>query len=163
MAADAGEHLGEFLEEYEIDAILLEIIKEFPESVQDRIEIRNEAANTIVRLPIRTLVRTVKGLIKNGLDASDEVSPVFLRCFCDEKFLYFEVKDQGCGMDAEISARATEPFFTTKEPGRGLGLGLFLAQNLAEQFGGELVIDSKKQGGTTVTISLALEKIGIVA
>jgi len=163
MAADAGEHLGEFLEKYEIDAVLLEIIKEFPANVHDRIKIKNEASGTIVRLPIRTLVRTVKGLIKNGLDASDNVSPVFLRCFCDKKFLYFEVKDQGGGMDAETSARATEPFYTTKDPGKGLGLGLFLAQNLAEQFGGELVIDSKKQSGTTVTISFALEKIGIKA
>jgi len=163
MAADAGEHLGEFLEKYETDEVLLKIIREFPENVQARIVVKNEAADTMVKLPIRTLVRTVKGLIKNGLDASDEVSPVFLRCFCDERFLYFEVKDEGSGMDAEISARAPEPFYTTKAPGKGLGLGLFLAQNLAEQFGGVLAIESKKQSGTTVSISLALEKIGIGA
>ena len=162
MAADAGEHLGESLEEYEIGQVLSKIIREFPEEVQGRIRVENDAAGNRVQLPIRTLVRTVKGLIKNGFDASDESSPVFLRCFSDTKFLYFEVRDKGSGMDAETALRAPEPFYTTKEPGKGLGLGLFLAQNLAEQFGGELVIDAGKQDGTTVTISLALEKISIV-
>jgi len=56
--------------------------------------------------------------------------------------------------------RACEPFFTNKKQGEGLGLGLFLAQNVAEQFGGELSITSEKLRGTTVTISFALTHIG---
>ena len=83
------------------------------------------------------------------------------KCFYDENFLYFQVTDQGTGMDEETAARAAEPFFTTKEQGRGLGLGLFLAQNMAEQFGGSLAISPGKQTGTVVTISLALAHIGI--
>jgi two-component system sensor histidine kinase RegB len=110
---------------------------------------------------MRTTVRTVKGLIKNGLDASQAASSIFLKCFYDENFLYFQVTDHGCGMDEENVTRAREPFFTTKEQGKGLGLGLFLAQNVAEQFGGELSISSEKLDGTVVTISFALTHIGI--
>ena len=64
-------------------------------------------------------------------------------------------------MDEEIVNRAAEPFFTTKGQGKGLGLGLFLAQNMAEQFDGNLTISTEKLKGSTVTISLALSHIGI--
>jgi two-component system sensor histidine kinase RegB len=161
MAADAGEHLGEALEKYELGYVVSKIINEFSEEDQTRIKVENEAADISVLIPMRTLVRTVKGLIKNGFDASQAASPVFLKCFYDESFLYFQVTDQGCGMDEENMIRAREPFFTTKEQGKGLGLGLFLAQNVAEQFGGELTISSKKSQGTVATISFALAHTGI--
>ncbi len=161
MAADAGEHLGEALEKYKLGHIVSKIINEFSEEDQTRIKVDNQATDISIRLPMRTTVRTVKGLIKNGLDASQAASSVFLKCFYDENFLYFQVTDHGCGMDEEIMTRAREPFFTTKEQGKGLGLGLFLAQNVAEQFGGELAISSEKLDGTVVTISFALTHIGI--
>ena len=161
MAADAGEHLGEALEKYELEDVLTKIVSEFSEKDQARIKVENEAGEIAIQIPLRTTVRTVKGLIKNGFDASREVSPIFLKCFYDDNFLYFQVRDEGAGMDKENIVRACEPFFTTKEQGKGLGLGLFLAQNLAEQFGGELSITSEKQLGTTVTISFALTHIGI--
>ena len=161
MAADAGEHLGEALEKYKIKDVLTTIVSEFSEKDQARIKVENEAGEIAIQIPLRTTVRTVKGLIKNGFDASQEASTVFLKCFYDEKYLYFQVTDKGSGMDKENIDRACEPFFTTKEQGKGLGLGLFLAQNVAEQFGGELSIASEKLHGTTVTISFALKHIGM--
>jgi two-component system sensor histidine kinase RegB len=161
MAADAGEHLGEALEKYEVGYVVLKIINEFSTEEQARIKVENEAAGISILIPLRTLIRTVKGLIKNGLDASPTTSPVSLTCFYDDNFLYFQVVDQGCGMDEESMVRAREPFFTTKEQGKGLGLGLFLAQNVAEQFGGELTIFSEELDGTTVTVSFALTHIRI--
>jgi len=160
MAADAGEHLGEALEKYTVDQIIDSTLNEFSNTDRDRIIVENEAASLFVLAPFRTLVRTIKGLIKNGLDASAPEARVILRCFQDKNFLYFQVQDQGSGMDDETLIRAAEPFFTTKEQGKGLGLGLFLAQNMAEQFGGRLTISSEVQKGTTVTISLALANIG---
>ncbi|MCK5702161.1 MAG: ATP-binding protein, partial [Cyclobacteriaceae bacterium] len=134
---------------------------EFSVEQQARIKVENESTDISIVAPLRTLVRTVKGLIKNGLDASLETSPVLLTCFYDDKFLYFKVVDQGCGMDEESMVRAREPFFTTKEQGKGLGLGLFLAQNVAEQFGGELTISSEELNGTSVTVSFSLAHIRI--
>ncbi|WP_372619107.1 response regulator [Falsiroseomonas sp.] len=69
-------------------------------------------------------------------------------------YLRLAVADTGAGMDAATLARATEPFFTTKPPGRGTGLGLAMAKGFAEQSGGGLAIDSEEGRGTTVTLWL---------
>jgi two-component system sensor histidine kinase RegB len=47
-----------------------------------------------------------------------------------------------------------EPFFTTKEPGQGMGLGVFVARALCEQIGGKLEIESAQGRGTTVRMSV---------
>jgi two-component system sensor histidine kinase RegB len=57
-------------------------------------------------------------------------------------------------MPDEVLARIGEPFFTTKAPGRGMGLGLFLARAVIEGVGGSLQIDSKPGDGTEVLVIL---------
>ncbi|TNC70891.1 PAS domain-containing protein [Rubellimicrobium roseum] len=66
----------------------------------------------------------------------------------------FVVQDTGTGMEPEVLARAVEPFFTTKGPGEGPGLGLAMVHGFAEQSGGRLRLDSRLGEGTTVTIWL---------
>jgi CheY-like chemotaxis protein len=69
-------------------------------------------------------------------------------------YLCLSVTDNGCGMDAETLARASEPFFTTKGIGKGTGLGLSMVHGLAEQSHGRLVIRSTPGVGTTAEIWL---------
>jgi PAS domain S-box-containing protein len=64
------------------------------------------------------------------------------------------VSDTGSGMDHAVLARVTEPFFTTKEPGRGTGLGLAMAKGFVEQSGGSLSIDSAVGQGTRISLWL---------
>jgi len=64
------------------------------------------------------------------------------------------VTDEGCGMTAEVLARAAEPFFSTKPVGRGSGLGLSMVQGFAAQSGGSLSIVSEPGKGTTVSLRL---------
>ncbi|MGG5821215.1 ATP-binding protein [Falsiroseomonas sp. HW251] len=74
-------------------------------------------------------------------------------------YLRLSVADTGAGMDAATLARASEPFFTTKPPGRGTGLGLAMARGFAEQSGGTLAIGSAPGRGTTVTLWLPRSEI----
>lgn len=64
------------------------------------------------------------------------------------------VRDDGCGMDEATRARALEPLFTTKEVGRGKGLGLSLAYSIAVSHGGTLTLESERGQGTTVHVLL---------
>jgi signal transduction histidine kinase/CheY-like chemotaxis protein len=64
------------------------------------------------------------------------------------------VVDAGSGMTPEVANRAVEPFFTTKERGKGTGLGLAQVFGFTTQCSGELNIVSKPGMGTTVTIRL---------
>lgn len=64
------------------------------------------------------------------------------------------VRDTGSGMDEATLRRATEPFFTTKGPGRGTGLGLSMVDGLVAQSGGAMRIDSRPDIGTAVELWL---------
>lgn len=69
-------------------------------------------------------------------------------------YVCLSMADNGAGMDADTLARATEPFFTTKGPGKGTGLGLPMVHGLAAQSGGRLVLTSSVGIGTTVELWL---------
>ncbi len=64
------------------------------------------------------------------------------------------LRDAGVGMSAETAARALEPFFTTKERGRGVGMGLAQVYGFAHQCGGEVRIETAPGEGTTIKILL---------
>ncbi|MGE5270495.1 MAG: PAS domain-containing protein [Thiohalocapsa sp.] len=69
-------------------------------------------------------------------------------------YIAFTVADDGAGMKPEVAARALEPFYTTKEVGKGSGLGLSTVYGFAKQSGGGLHIDSAVGVGTRVTLYL---------
>jgi signal transduction histidine kinase/ActR/RegA family two-component response regulator len=69
-------------------------------------------------------------------------------------YIRVTVADTGSGMDVAVLTRVTEPFFTTKGPGKGTGLGLAMAKGFVEQSGGSLSIDSVPGQGTNVTLWL---------
>lgn len=65
-----------------------------------------------------------------------------------------EVEDDGPGMPAEVRAHVAEPYFTTRAPQGGLGLGLFLTRGIVAAHGGRLELDSAEGRGTVARIVL---------
>jgi CheY-like chemotaxis protein/anti-sigma regulatory factor (Ser/Thr protein kinase) len=74
------------------------------------------------------------------------------------EYVCLSLKDTGEGMDEETLARAIDPFFTTKETGKGTGLGLAMVHGLAELSGGQLVLRSQEGQGTTAELWLPQAK-----
>ncbi|HEX9182994.1 MAG TPA: PAS domain S-box protein [Burkholderiales bacterium] len=72
------------------------------------------------------------------------------------EYAVVSVSDTGTGMPPEIAARAIEPFFTTKEVGKGSGLGLSMVYGFARQSGGTVQLESEVGKGTTVRLFLPL-------
>jgi len=69
-------------------------------------------------------------------------------------YVCISVRDNGCGMSADVLKRAFEPFFTTKPVGKGTGLGLSQIFAFARQSGGEVRIESGVGQGTTISLFL---------
>ena len=122
-----------------------------PEDHQRRLDIRVSAGSLSVIEAGVEVSRAISSLLKNAFDASGE-EPVRLQVSTSGGMLRFEVIDSGHGMPEEVRRRAGEPFFTTKAPGEGLGLGLFLARAVAEQSGGSLRFESAN--GTTAILEI---------
>ncbi|WP_410793514.1 sensor histidine kinase [Kribbella sp. C-35] len=93
-------------------------------------------------------------LIDNAVDAMEGVGTLRITTRTDGDRVVVEFTDTGPGMPPEVAARAFEPFYTTKDVGKGTGLGLDIAQRIvAEHHGGTIAITSRP-GETTVQVRL---------
>ena len=68
------------------------------------------------------------------------------------EYVVMDIKDTGSGMPADIAHRAFQPFFTTKEEGKGSGLGLAMVYGFARQSGGTAEVESRVGSGTTIKL-----------
>lgn len=161
MTEDAGDPRGGNFVEFTIQALLERIVAMLPEKWQALVAIEPIEENIKIHAPLTTICRALKGVVENGLDAALKTARprVTLSTAIENGFLVFTVTDNGAGMDPVTLGRATEPFFTTKETGQGMGLGLFVARAVAERFGGALSLQSKINQGTEVTVRLSLAKL----
>jgi two-component system cell cycle sensor histidine kinase/response regulator CckA len=81
----------------------------------------------------------------------------------EERGLVVEIADTGVGMTPEVQKRAFEPFFTTKGQGEGTGLGLPICQEIVNDHGGSLELDSEPGKGSRFRVVLPVERDGAVA
>jgi two-component system sensor histidine kinase RegB len=122
----------------------------------EQVRVRSVTDLELIQAPVEELVHSVYALIKNALDASQHGDDVTVTLDRDGSAVRIAVEDAGSGMASPVLARAGEPFFTTKDPGSGLGLGLFLTRAFAESQGGELLLESEVGSGTRATLRLPL-------
>lgn len=98
--------------------------------------------------------QVIINLVMNALQAMGEGGTLFLRTVQEsETAVTVQVADTGPGIPPEALERIFTPFFTTKEPGEGTGLGLFITRKLMEGIGGTIAVASVAGEGTTFTLT----------
>lgn len=159
MSIGAGQAIAESFQRVTWDRVRSETLAGLHES--QRVDWRADCDELSESLPIPLIgfSQALRGLIQNALDASAAGQRVWVVIEHATPLQWkMTIRDQGQGMPAEIAIRAGQPFFTTKSPGKGMGLGVFLADNLIRRLGGKMEIRSAVGAGTTVTIYLPKER-----
>ncbi len=96
-------------------------------------------------------------LLINAIDAIDRGPGVIsIRTINAGETVQVLVTDSGAGIPPEKISHIFEPFYTTKEPGRGTGLGLSVCHQIVTRHGGQILVSSKPDQGTTFTVILPL-------
>lgn len=147
MSLRAGSVLGEMPAAVEIQALARRAAESarLPERIT--VEVTGDAQRVVV--PVKAVTQALCALLNNALDASEAGRAVVLRLGVVAHRLECRIIDRGAGMPPEVLHRIGEPFFTTKPPALGMGLGVFLARLVAERLGGGLRFESLVGEGTT--------------
>jgi two-component system NtrC family sensor kinase len=113
------------------------------------------------------LLQAGLNLVLNSIDAVEEAGIsglVHVRSYCDDRWVFVSVEDNGPGVPDNLRERIFDPFMSTKPVGKGTGLGLSVSRQLIRSGGGELSLmdESGSLGGALFVIRLpkpSLERV----
>lgn len=103
------------------------------------------------------LLHVFVNLITNAVQAMEHHGTLTLETIAAAGSTQVRVSDTGCGIAPELLTRIFEPFYTTKPPGKGTGLGLYNIKNVIQQMHGTIEVDSHVGQGSTFTLTFPRE------
>lgn len=95
-------------------------------------------------------------ILVNAAHAIEESGVIKIRTWEETDVVFVAITDSGCGMSSETLQHIFEPFYTTKDVGKGTGLGMSIAWDIVQKHGGEIIVDSAVGTGTTFTLRFPL-------
>ena len=102
----------------------------------------------------RRMKQVLLNLLMNAAQAISSQGTVRIRSRAEAHTVVLEIEDNGPGIEKEIQAKIFDPFFSTKEPGQGTGLGLSVSYGIIHEHDGEITVQSRPGQGTIFTIQL---------
>lgn len=111
----------------------------------------------LVRCDAAQIEQVLLALIMNAMDAMPQGGNLWIISSSRGPRVQIIVRDEGSGIPAEILPRIFEPFLTTKEIGRGVGLGLAISHSILERHSGTIEVQSEVGRGTTFTVTLPVD------
>jgi PAS domain S-box-containing protein len=118
----------------------------------------------VVLADSQRLLQVFVNLLGNARDACDEHGQVQVQAYSHEEQVLIDVDDNGSGIPAALHSQIFEPFFSTKDPGSGTGLGLALVYSIMEDMGGSVQLSSPLyeglRPGTRFTLELSRSNYG---
>jgi signal transduction histidine kinase len=145
--------------------IAREVIEMFtPKADELGIQLSFDLAAPIAPAPIdyESMHECLTNLVGNAIDACrtgcNGGPRVMLQVYEKRKTIYYEVTDNGCGMDAEVKKKVFTTFFTTKGLG-GTGIGLLMTRKIIQEHGGFIKMETQVEKGTTFRICLPRKRL----
>ena len=121
-----------------------------------------QAGTGDVQVPASEWEQVLANILDNALDAMEAMHAagamnadglaLSVRGLVDDGWLEIRIQDTGCGIEEHLLTRIFEPFFSTKEVGKGIGLGLAICHGIIEAMGGSVTVHSAPGHGSTFTI-----------
>ena len=158
MRGQSSELSGEAPSRISLSKLLEELRGSLRHEERVEIEVENPTNPDLYTLKT-SLLSSLAALIRNAVQASAGTAAVRVRAIVAPNGVEFRIEDRGIGMSKETLERVGDPFFTTKDPGKGLGLGVFLVKSFAGEVGGRFAIASKLGVGTEVTLFIPREVV----
>jgi len=171
--------IADFLEISRIEAARLKF--NFQETdikhiIEETIEFMNAFAREkniklvtkIEKLPIieadsGRLSQVLRNLINNAIKFSEKNSKIEILAKTEKNFIFFSVKDYGCGLTSENQLRIFEPFYQVENASRrkhgGTGLGLAICRGIVESQNGKIWVESKSGKGSKFNFTIPLEPV----
>lgn len=140
-----------------LNELVIQIAEVVSRSYPRRIDVQVSGFDTQVwtKGDQQLLEQAFLNLCLNGVHAIDSHGVLQIRGRrIDDQSVEVIIEDDGCGMSETVMNQAIEPFFTTRPPGQGTGLGLSMAYGTIQEHGGTLEIESVEEQGTIIRIIL---------
>lgn len=114
----------------------------------------------VIRMDANPLKQILLNIIMNSLQAMEDGGGTLLveTTAPDKGAIRIIIADTGPGISEESQAKIFQPYFTTKRPGEGTGLGLFVTKSLVENMGGRIELHSRLGEGTTFVVTFAVQE-----
>jgi len=154
MKSGAGEAAAEKMHDVSVTELVSMVLT--PMREPDRVEVVIEPAirQESIQIPLQAVTQALRNLVQNALDASEPTAKVAMHLERQEKSWMITIIDRGSGMGEDVLRRIGQPFFTTKDVGQGMGLGVFLTRNVLAGLGGSLEFESQPGKGTSCRVIL---------
>lgn len=122
------------------------------------IRVRFKVREALPRIQVNRdrIARAIGNMIKNAVQAMPDGGELCISAEPEDQVMKIEIADTGIGMPPEVLEHIFDPFFSTKEVGKGFGLGLAFAHSTIVQHGGEVSAQSQQGVGTTFAVLVPL-------
>lgn len=154
MAVESGFIRGGMVQERALNEFLEDTFERTHSA--DRIQLHNDVSLELRSNMLNSAMAHAVAAVLNNATLASSDTPVDFHIYKQENALHFDIEDHGVGMTADVIGRATEPFFTTRGTGGGMGLGLFLAYSVTQTLNASFDIESELGNGTRVRFALPL-------
>ncbi len=135
--------------------ICLEVRNEFDEIMFPNIKFETELTDFLIECDKPKLIRALRNATENAIKIfKGSFGIVTIKCYQEDKFAYFVIKDNGSGMDESTKHKMLTPYFTTAKTEGGSGIGTMIMQHVTELHGGKIIINSELNIGTEVIFQI---------